>query len=100
MAETTFTCDVRGKTTVLTVRGALRADACDDLAGMLEMCRFMRGAGPMIVDLADVGELSFPALVALRRAAEIARMAGRPLVLRELRAHPTVQPTSRATAAR
>jgi anti-anti-sigma regulatory factor len=100
MSETTFTCDVRGKTTVLSVRGSLHVDACGDLEDMLEMCRFMRGAGPMIVDLSEVGELSFPALVALRRAADSARRTGRPMILRELRAQPTVQPTSRATAAR
>jgi anti-anti-sigma regulatory factor len=100
MAETTVTCDVRGKTTVLTVRGSLHADACGDLEEVLEMCRFLRAAGPMIVDLSDVGEISFPALVTLRRATDNARSAGRPMILRELRTHPTVQPTSSATAAR
>ena len=99
MAETTFTCDVRGKTTVLTVRGALRADACDDLEGMLEMCRFMRGAGPMIVDLAEVGELRF------RRSSPSPRggdRADRREAVGPARAAGASDrsPTSRATAAR
>jgi anti-anti-sigma regulatory factor len=90
MTETTFTCDIHGKATVLTVRGALDEEVCTGLEEMLQMCRTLRGTGPVVVDLADVGRLSFPALVVLRRAAEESRRIGRPLILRELRARPEV----------
>jgi anti-anti-sigma regulatory factor len=99
MTETTFTCDIRGKTTVLTVRGALDDDVCAGLEDMLRMCRTLRGTGTMVVDLADVSRLSFPALVVLHRAAEEARRIGRPLILRELRARPEVARPHRTRSA-
>jgi anti-anti-sigma factor len=74
-------CEVRARTTVVTVRGTVDEAHCDKFAEGLEMARMMRGRGPILVDLSGVDRLGSAAMRCLVRALRDAEQSGRALTL-------------------
>jgi anti-anti-sigma factor len=77
----TLTCEVRGHSTVLRVRGTVDAARTEQLAEGLEMARAIRGRGPILVDLSGVDRLGWAAMQCLVRAVRDAERSGRTLTL-------------------
>ena len=87
---------LKGPVTTMTVQGTIDAPDCATLREGLDLALSLRPAGPIVVDLRDVGSLALAALVILDRAAADARRAGRVLSVRTLRQENITDPASLA----
>lgn len=77
----TITCEVRARTTVVRVRGALGEADGGQFTEALEMARMIRGHGPILVDLSGVDRLGSAAMRPLVRAMREAERSGRQLTI-------------------
>lgn len=82
--ELTIEYEIRGRTTVVALRGNLDPAPTRRLRDAVEAARMLRPEGPIVVDLAAVNRIPPDAAVALLREAKETEHSPRPMTVRGL----------------